>query len=99
MTDAEREAQIYVWLDGDPARQEHYRLLWGDLFLLRRLLAEARAQHAAARAQAIEAFTEAILHGDEAHRAWLHAAATAFIAGQPIRALAAPPAASDGSGG
>jgi hypothetical protein len=32
----------------------------------------------------IERFTEAILHGDEAHRDWLRRAAKAFISGQSI---------------
>jgi hypothetical protein len=83
-TDAEREAQIYVWLDSDPARQEHYGVLWDDLCLLRRLLAEARAQHAALAT--LETLTRA--------------AATAFVQGQPIPLpIAAPPAASEGSGG
>jgi hypothetical protein len=34
----------------------------------------------------VRAFAKAVLHGDDAHRAWLLEAAEAFIAGKPLPA-------------
>lgn len=42
------------------------------------------AAHPRQRAHWIRAFTEAILHGDDEHKAWLQEAAEAYIAGKPL---------------
>ena len=53
-----------------------------------RELDAARSQgvraRAESRAETARQFTEAIVHGDDEHRAWLREAAEAFIAGAPM---------------
>lgn len=45
---------------------------------------EIETIRAAARAEAIRAFANDILHGDSEHRSWLLEAAETFIAGKPM---------------
>jgi hypothetical protein len=42
-------------------------------------------------ADALRAFTQAILHGDDVHRAWLVQAAEAYIAGGPMPPVQSKP--------
>lgn len=87
MSDEEKTAALEAWhrhwrkfhdTEPDETIRGHY--LWG----YRAGRVHERRDPATIVERSLEAFTEAILHGDEQHRAWLKQACAAFITGAPM---------------
>lgn len=84
--DAVEEAwKLSGWKGPPPPKINLYSDIWRQVTNIAAAITAAEARgRAAEREEIVQAFAEAISHGDETHRQWLRDAATAFIDGRAL---------------